>query len=315
VIKTQTETSSLSATFIITYGAFATQCRVYLSALDLGVEALPAQARHLLDQINERKNWSTRTLEESDYFWIWAHELRTGPIVDHVPVAGASAQHRIEVATNRERTDRFNQIDAWSVYCRHDPEGALEASIAAAAVAQHSHRWRAVLWAIPSIGDQTTEAKQRGSSLCVKTITALRTAPIEDLANLTHPLVELYEYAVKIDAPLPDETWDWLWGCSVAHERDVRLASSEKEAGYELISQAINSPSGKLARLVVNRFGHDWNDRPEADRHLVTLQFEQMLASASNAGISIFNAAAMGRQTMDVSGRPSLLQYVTSDAL
>lgn len=259
-------------------------CWVYLSALEFGVAALPAQARLLLDQINERKNWSARSLEESDYFWMWAHGVRNGPIGDPEPIAEAPTQRRIEVAFNLERTDHFNQMDAWSVYCRHDPEGALEASIAAANVVEHSERWRDVLWAISSVGDQKPEAKERGSTLCVKAITTLRPTPIDDLANLTHPLVELFEYSTRVEAPLPEDTWEWLWRCSVGHEREVRPFSQDKEAGYELISQAINSPSGKLARLVINRFGPDWKDQPEAERQLITQRFEQMLASASNAG-------------------------------
>jgi hypothetical protein len=139
---------------------------VYLAALKAGEGSLTSAAQACLDQINERTGWSNRTLDESDFFWMWSYGTRVGPIGDPAPIAEAPTEKRIDIAADLEKRDAINQGDAWRVYSRQDPEGAFEAVVTANDVAAHSGRWRDVLWAIPEIGDATDQAKSRGQQLC-----------------------------------------------------------------------------------------------------------------------------------------------------
>ncbi len=257
---------------------------VYLAVLAQALAPLPAQAQDALQEIRDRRQWQGRQLKERDLFWAWSHGVRMGPIGDPVPIAGAPLENRVEIAENLERDDRLNQTDVWRVYCESDAEGALASLIAAGQIAVHGRQWRDVLWAIPNIGADNDDAKAKGRSLVLRATDALRTAPNEELAELVHPLADLLVYASRLDTMVVDDLWDWLWRCALMHERAVAEAKGDKDAGYQLISQAINSASGKLARLMVNRLGLQWRDQPEDQRLRLYERFELMLSSTTDAG-------------------------------
>jgi hypothetical protein len=240
---------------------------VYLASLDLAIEPLPDAAQNALQSIKNRRQWQDRKLEEQDLFWSWSYGMRRGLIGDPTPIADDQVENRLEIASELERTDRLNQNDVWRVYCESDPEGALESLLAVGQVPAHTRRWRDLLWAIPNIGTESDGAKARGRTLVARATEALQASGAEQLAELVHPLADLLVYASGADPAIVEDRWDWLWRCAATHERAVAESKSEKDSGFQLISQAINSASGKLARLMVNRFGPSPKSRGYARRN------------------------------------------------
>ena len=113
----------------------------YLEALAIGNNRSPNTAKTAADAIIARRGWTNRRLEEADFFWLWSSEGQWGPIGDPEPIAEAPTEQRIEIASDLERHDRFNQQDVWQVYCQRDPAGALDAVIAVGYSEVNSERW------------------------------------------------------------------------------------------------------------------------------------------------------------------------------
>ena len=261
--------------------------RVLDSYVWLYLMALSADGRQLqtvLDQINERTNWSNRKLEESDFFWMWSYGVRTGPIGDPAPIAEAPTEKRVEIASDLEKRDILNQADAWRVYAKQDPEGALAAIIAANDVSAHAQRWRDVLWAIAEIGDATEQSKTHGRQLFSRAFDFLRQRQAAELAELVHPLVDLYAYALKIGAPLDDSVWDFLWQLSLADNTTYQSEGTREDPGYELISHAINSPAGKLAQMMINHLGPPWQGLSQEQQQRIRDRFRLAIGTASISG-------------------------------
>lgn len=257
---------------------------VYLAAFQRRRQQLPPRARKVWRQINDQRSWHDRRLREADFFWMWSQGVRDGPIGDPAPIAEAPVERRVEVAADLEREDWLNQADAWRVYCQGDPEGALESLIATGEVFADAPRWRDLLWTIPTVGSRTDAEKARGRFLTEQAISVLRTTPKEQMVEVTHPLADLFAYASIVEACLPRDTWDWLWSCAETHEREVGVPAEGEDAGYELISQAINAASGKLARGIVGRLGPSWRTLSDDERELAAARFKSVLSSETNAG-------------------------------
>ena len=135
---------------------------LYLKALSVGNIELPDKAKAEFDAINSRRNWIDRPFDEQDMFWMWSYGATYGPQGDPAPIADADPTKRIEIASELERRDPFNQSDAWRVYCKQDPSGALEAAMTADPTAAQVDRWKDVLWGIQDIG---AESAPEGSCL------------------------------------------------------------------------------------------------------------------------------------------------------
>ena len=258
---------------------------LYLRALKMGIGSLPEHAQTFLHEIETCRNWHDRTLEESSFFWVWMSEMRRGPIGDPAPIIQAPTEKRVEIAQGLERGDPFNQSDAWHVYCNHDPEGALNSLIATQQVAAHVDRWRDLLWAIVAIEDAGEQSQTRARNVCVQTFEFLTELPIPVLRQLAHPLVDLYVHAVKITTPLNDGYWDLLWQCALAGEQAPKETPVQKDPGYDLISHAINSASGKLAQLMIKRFGWPWTQLAQNDQKRTEERMSMMIASPFAAGL------------------------------
>lgn len=257
---------------------------IYLQPFALGVTPLPTAARLALDDINAHKKWDDRPLEESNFFKVWSSGVRSGPVGDAAPVAQAPIEKRIEIAAALEQHHTLDQSDVWQVYCHDDPDGAFDALIASAEVTAQTNRWRSLLYAIIGVGAATEEAKTRGAALCVRVFDFVAPYPTDELKDLSHPLVDLYTYAVEVGAPVADGTWDSLWECSRAAEQQLIEASAHEDPGYELLSQSINSSPGKLARLMVNRLGPAWQSLSPADQASTEKRLAVITADQSTMG-------------------------------
>lgn len=257
---------------------------IYLQPFALGITPLPSAARLALDDINARKNWNDRPFEESNFFKVWLGDVRRGPFGDAAPLAQAPIEKRVEIAAALEQHHTFDQSDVWQVYCHDDPDGALDALVASAEVTAQTDRWRSLLYAIVGGGSATEEVKTRGAALCVRVFDIVAQHPIHELKDLSHPLVDLYTYAVEVGAPVADRTWDSLWECSRVADQQVIELTAHEDPGYELIFQAINSSPGKLARLMVNRLGSAWQSLTTADQASTEKRFAMMAADPSAMG-------------------------------
>jgi len=257
---------------------------LYLQALDTGKASLSDPDKSAFEEIKSRRNWKDRNLEESDFFWSW-FSSSSGPTGDPEPIAEAETETRVELAAELEKRDPLNQSDAWRIYCDQDPESALESLIVKQRVSENVSRWRELISAIRGIGDIDDKAKARGLEMCVNTFEFITQQNKNDLGELAHSLVNLYEYALKIDAPVDEELWGFLWECSLHDDVDVPAFQPHENPGYELISKAINSASGELSRLMINRFGPRWVELTKQEQERTENRISSMISSQSVAGM------------------------------
>ncbi|MBI1651383.1 SIR2 family protein [Hyphomicrobium sulfonivorans] len=257
---------------------------IYLQPLVLGGGPLPTAVQTALDDINARKKWIDRPFEESNFFKAWLGDVRSGPFGDAAPLAQAPIEKRVEIAAELEQQHTFDQSDVWQVYCHDDPEGALDALVASAAVTGQIDRWRSLLYAIVGLGSATEQAKTRGAALCIRVFNIVPQHPTHELKDLSHALVDLYGYAVEVGAPVVEGTWDFLWECSRAADHQLTEITSREDPGYALISQSINSSPGKLARLMVNRLGPSLQLMQPADQASTAERLAMMTLDPSAMG-------------------------------
>ncbi|CAA2140313.1 SIR2 family protein [Hyphomicrobium sp. ghe19] len=251
---------------------------LYLKALVSSGVILSENAQTEFDAINARENWNERPLEERDLFWVWSFGLRYGPTGDPGPIAEADPIRRIEIAAGLEQHDPINQPDAWRIYCKQEPDGALDAIIASDPDAAKADRWRDVLWGIQDIG--TDEAsKDRARELAAKALSQLSHCQDSALSAFVGALVDFYIYACEIAGDVEDVWWDRLWRLSDADTSEVALGDVNKDPGYELLLRAMNRPAGKLVKLMLNRLGPGWSSLSEP----VKRQTKDRLSEATNA--------------------------------
>lgn len=254
---------------------------LYLKALIVGYVEIPPVARTEFERICKRRSWEARELKDEDFFWTYSFGLRHGPIGDPAPIVEADTTKRIDIATDLEHRDSFNQSDVWRIYCKQDPAGALAAVIAADADAHQAERWRDVLWSIQEIDGSTDESKAQGRALSEKAFAHLQNCENLELAS---PLVGLYCYALTIMAPIPDPWWDRLWRLSTTEESNIAEIAADKDPGYVLISRAVNTPAGKLAKLVINRLGPKWRELSNIDREQTQSRLDTAIGCATLGG-------------------------------
>ncbi|MGD9668542.1 MAG: SIR2 family protein [Hyphomicrobiaceae bacterium] len=283
---------------------------LYLKALIVGNTQLPNTAKAEFDAINSRRNWTNRPFEEQDLFWIWSYGATYGPHGDPTPIAEADPIKRIKIATELEQRDPFNQSDAWRVYCKQDPSGALDAAITADPAAAQADRWRDVLWGIQDVGKDSDDARERCRAMCKRVFAHLEESPNANLEKLISDLVDVYQFALNIDADVDDAWWDRLWALSDTDDSELAAVEADRDPGYALISTAINRPAGKLITMVINRLGPGFTAKNDAYKLQTKNRLQQAIARNDLGGLY-----AMAEITRYVAWLHAFVPELLDDAL
>lgn len=206
---------------------------------DAGV--LSKEAADELAAIVARHPHLHREVSDRDYFRIYSSGVRliTGDATD---IAEAPEADRLRVAQDSLKSHDFERQHGWRAFCDASPEGALEVLRSAPFDDVNAPLWSDLISALAYGGAMTDETRQNLTHSVFETLNA---AGAQFLVLIIRALTDLYSSTPRRAQPAIAAWWPRLFQATVTADRD------EVEENGDIVSQAINSPAGKLTNAVL----------------------------------------------------------------
>jgi len=216
---------------------------------------------------------------------------RSGPQGNSQPIREARPSERIQIATQLEKESRFDNADAWQIYCSEDPNGAVDALLA-----RHlnqtdwSGRWTSALSGLTAKARNVGQsgAEREDVNLVVqKVFRHFWNRPSTQLLSVLWYIVELWLVARSTNIPLALRWWNRLWHLSELEKDAERQDSNTYTNGFRLIGDAINSAGGKLALAEVKQLDKTWDGLSKPAKALCAKRLARMIGSRTRAGLHV----------------------------
>jgi hypothetical protein len=215
-------------------------CRLnLLSAIERTNVELNDYAKEVLADIRQRHPQWTPHPEERAGFHIW-RESRGGIVHDSTRLDGVPDDQLIAKATEEISDTNFTSGSSWDTLCRDDPERAFRGLKASANQGVWpAWAWRGILWT----------KREPGTIDLVRDIAEyLLKWPVEQFGEILDSAAWwLNEHAAMIEGNRLWELWDFI---NEHAPRDDR-----GEQPRDALTDALNSPAGRLAEILVSRIG------------------------------------------------------------
>lgn len=196
-----------------------------------------------LASIIERHSHLDRAINDRDFFdpgtYISPARWIDG---DPGPIVQAQAEDRLRVAREKMESGNSEEREGWTVYCRTDPAGALNALSERAFSPVDSKLWVTLLYALAFSDSPGTQPHENLPARALEHLFEVETA---DLRSVIPALCTLVRQTWESHPLKLDEWGTKLWGALVQHP--------EQEADYQddLFEQATRSSAGQLTEVLL----------------------------------------------------------------
>ena len=200
----------------------------------------PAGNTELL-AIRKRRKHLDRTVEDRDFFGSYVFEARA-VAGDPAPIAEATGDDRLRVASELRRGPELEQKLGWSEYCRSDPQGAFDVLAKGDDSSANGTLWNDFLI---GIGFGHEASKPARDELAVKSFNHLTGTSDASLCPMAFGLSSLLMHGPRQRIADVDRWLKRLWNISTQLQSPLGHSTNV----YEL---AINEVSGKVAHTLLS---------------------------------------------------------------
>ena len=243
---------------------------LHLSMLQEADVLSPAGNTELL-AIRKRRKHLDRTVEDRDFFGSYVFEARA-VAGDPTPIAEATGDDRLRVASELLRGPELEQKLGWSEYCRNDPQGAFDVLAKGDFSSANGTLWNDFLI---GIGFGHEASKPARDDLAVKSFNHLADASDASLCPMAFGLSSLLMHGPRQRIADVDRWLRRLWNISTQLQSPLGHLTNV----YEL---AINEVSGKVAHTLLSEI----DARKQNDIAPTAAQFELLSDISRHVGTS-----------------------------
>lgn len=230
----------------------------------------PAGNTELL-AIRKRRKYLDRTVEDRDFFGSYIFEARA-VAGDPAPIAEATGDDRLRVASELRRGPELEQRLGWSEYCRNDPQGAFDVLAKGDVSSANGTLWNDFLI---GIGFGHEASKPARDDLAVKSFDHLADASDESLCPMAFGLASLLMHGPRQHFADVDRWLRRLWNISTQLQSPLNHSTNV----YEL---AIQEVAGKVTYTLL----YEIEARKQSDKSPTATQLELLSDISRHVGTS-----------------------------
>ena len=207
-----------------------------------------------LVEINERRDYLSRSVEDRDFFDSYSSGVRQ-IVGDPATIIEAPVDNRLRVAHELVHGPTRELQQGWSAFCRSDPKGAFDSLSGGELTPKNAVLWNEFLTGL-AFGDEQSITVRH--DLSVQTLGHLAEIDIDVLLPMVSSLCDVIRFGPRDNFDDVDAWLDRLWvTMPLQPEKSTDLAVNSPN---ELYGHAINSPAGKLSEALLIEIGERRNE-------------------------------------------------------
>ena len=202
-----------------------------------------------LVEINERRDYLNRPVEDQDFFGSYISGVRQ-IVGDSTKIIEAPVDDQLRVAHELVKGPALELQQGWSAFCRSDPHGAFDALSRGELTPENALLWNEFL-AVLAIGDEQSAPVRHELSL--QALKHLSNIDTDVLLPMLASLCDVIRFGPRDRVEDVDGWLDQLWnGMSSQPEEMADLAY---DVPNDLYGDTINSPACKLSETLLLEIG------------------------------------------------------------
>ncbi|MEG3153514.1 SIR2 family protein [Sphingomonas sp. RB1R13] len=200
----------------------------------------PAGAAELA-AIRHRRPYLDRDVEDRDFFRSYSTGVHL-VVGDPQPIVHAADGERLQVAREVIGSHDIEKREGWSVFCRTNPQGALDTLADAPLDAANAPLWRDLAGGLSFPEDELDSGRRR---IVVAVFHALEGADDAFLQLVAGRLADLYWSSPRRLEPAIAAWWPRLFAAAVARDEEAL------DPSRDLYADLINTPAGRLTQAAL----------------------------------------------------------------